>query len=123
MTRQLNIHGFYGQARRFGHLSVYGSDAPEIQELMRSDEELAQPLMDALPYVGAQVVWAARHEMAQTVDDVLSRRTRALFLNAKAAQRAAPRVAELLARELGQDGNWIENQLSDFGKIASHFTL
>jgi glycerol-3-phosphate dehydrogenase len=123
ITRQLNIHGFYGQSRRFGHLSVYGSDAPEIQELLKNDEALAQPLTDALPYVGAQVVWAARQEMAQTVDDVLSRRTRALFLNSRAAQQAAPRVAELLARELGHDRGWIENQLSEFGRIASHFTL
>jgi glycerol-3-phosphate dehydrogenase len=123
VTRQLNVHGFYGQARRFGHLGVYGSDAPAIQDLMRSDGELAQPLTEALPYVGAEVVWATRQEMAQTVDDVLSRRTRALFLNSKAALQAAPRVAELMARELGQDGSWIENQLADFGRIASHFTL
>ncbi len=123
VTRQLNVHGFYGQAGRFGHLAVYGSDAPAIQELMKDDPELARPLADALPYVGAEVVWATRHEVAQTVDDVLSRRTRALFLNAKAALRAAPRVAELMARELGQDSAWVENQLSDFHNVASHFTL
>ena len=80
-------------------------------------------MTDALPYVGAEVVWAARQEMAQTVDDVLSRRTRALFLNSKAALQVAPYVAELMARELGQDGNWIENQLAEFSRIASHFTL
>jgi glycerol-3-phosphate dehydrogenase len=123
VTRQLNIHGFYGQPRRFGHLSVYGSDAPAVQDLMKGDPALAQPLTDALPYVGAEVVWAVRQEMAQTVDDVLSRRTRALFLNSKAALQAAPHVAELMARELGQDGNWIENQLAEFSRIASHFTL
>src|SRR3954447_20545008 len=123
VTRQLNVHGFYGQARRFGHLGVYGSDAPAIQDLMRSDGELAQPLTEALPYVGAEVVWATRQEMAQTVDDVLSRRTRALFLNSKAALQAAPRVAELMARELGQAHDWIENQLVEFHRIASHFTL
>jgi len=122
-TTRLHIHGFHPHAEKFGSLSYYGSDAPAIQALMRSEPALAQPLSTALPYVGAEVVWAARHEMARTVEDVLCRRTRALFLNSRAAIAAAPKVASLMARELGQDSGWQTKQLAEFQRIASHFSL
>lgn len=123
LTKALTIHGFHAKAREFGHLSVHGSDAPLILDLMRSEPQLAQSLHAALPYVGAEVVWAARHEMARTVEDVLARRTRALFLNAKAALEAAPTVASLMAHELGCDSNWQRQQLDACARIASQFIL
>jgi glycerol-3-phosphate dehydrogenase len=89
-TRSLNIHGFHRQASKFGPLAVYGSDALQIRDLMRSAPGLEEPLHPALPYTGAEVVWAARFEMARTVEDVLARRTRALFLEARAAMEMAP---------------------------------
>jgi glycerol-3-phosphate dehydrogenase len=122
-TTRLKIHGFHSHAQQFGHLRVYGSDVPAIQDLMRSEPELAEPLSAGLPYVGAEVVWAARHEMARTVDDVLSRRTRAVFLNVKAALSAAPKVASLMARELGRDAHWEQTQVAEFGKVAAHFDI
>ena len=67
-----------------------------------------------LPFRMREVVWAARYEMARTVEDVLARRTRALFLDARAAMEAAPAVATLLAAELKQDESWREKQLADF---------
>ncbi len=118
ITRQLNIHGFHQQAHEFGPLSFYGADAPAIQEIMRNEPKLARLLTEDLPYVGAEVVWAARHEMARTVEDILCRRTRALFLNAKAAVNAAPKVAELMSRELDRDPG-----LEAFYEVAAHFTL
>lgn len=123
LTTRINIHGFHTEAQKFGHLSFYGSDAPAIQELMRREPELAKPLADALPYVAAEVVWAVRHEMARTVEDVLCRRTRALFLNAKAALEAAPKVAALMAKDLEYDSTWEAAQLEAFRRVASHFTL
>jgi len=123
VTKQLNIHGFHPQAQKFGQLSFYGSDARAIQELMEREPELAQPLTGALLYVGAEVVWAVRHEMARTVEDVLCRRTRALFLNAKAAMEAAPKVASLMAHELEYDSNWESKQLAAFQGVATHFSL
>jgi len=122
-TTRLKIHGYDSQAQRFGHLRVYGSDAPAIVDLMRNEPDLAQPLATDLPYAAAEVVWAVRHEMARTVEDVLSRRTRALFLNAKAALDAAPKAASLMARELGKDTAWELAQVADFHKIASHFNI
>ncbi len=123
VTRRVNIHGFHAHAERFGQLAVHGSDAPAIQELMRRRPELAQPLTGALPYVGAEVVWAVHHEMARTVEDVLCRRTRALFLNAKAATEAAPKVASFMAHELGYDSAWESGQLAAFQRVAAHFRL
>jgi len=122
-TKRLNIHGFHTQAQKFGPLRVYGSDAPAIEDLMQSGPELAKPLIADLPYVAAEVVWATRHEMARTVEDVLCRRTRALFLNAKAALDAAPQVALLMARELGRDSTWELKQVGDFQRTAGGFQI
>jgi len=120
-TEHLKLHGFHEDAEGFGPLRVYGSDAPRIQDLMRSGAGLAEPLDPALPYTGAEVLWAVRHEMARTVEDVLARRTRALFLNAKAAMRMAPRVAGLMAHELGRDGVWQRQQVESFGAVARNY--
>ncbi len=79
----------------------YGSDGRAVAELERSDPELAKPLIDKLPYSRAEVVYAARTEMARTVDDVLSRRTRARLLARDASAAVADDVAALMAGELG----------------------
>jgi glycerol-3-phosphate dehydrogenase len=90
---------------------------------MRADPALALPLNPALPNTGAEVVWAVRNEMALTVEDVLARRTRALFLNAKAAVAMAPRVACLMARELEQPASWEGEQVASFQKVAKNYLL
>jgi len=118
VTKTLNIHGYHTNAANFGPLSFYGSDAPAIRELISADATLGQALDAELPYVAAEVIWTARMEMARSVEDVLARRTRALFLNAKAAVRMAPRVAALLAQELGHDKKWQTDQVESFKKIA-----
>ena len=123
VTKNLNIHGYLGRPDRSDSLSVYGSDAASIRALMSSEPGLGEPLTSSLPYVGAEVIWAVREEMARTIDDVLGRRTRALFLNSGAAIEAAPHVASLMARELGHDAQWEEAQLAEFGRVAEHFVL
>jgi glycerol-3-phosphate dehydrogenase len=123
VTRELNIHGFLAHPGKHGSLAVYGSDAPGIEALVRSDAQLAAPLHPALPYLLAEVVWAVRQEMARTIDDVLARRTRALVLNARAAIDAAPRVAAVMAAELGRDAAWQEQQLADFRKLAAGYLV
>ncbi len=75
MTRTLPVHGYDANPDRFGGLRAYGSDALAIQDLIRDDPALGAPLHPALPYLGAEVVWALRAEMARTVEDVLARRT------------------------------------------------
>jgi glycerol-3-phosphate dehydrogenase len=123
VTQTLPIHGHHDGAADFGLLACYGSDAPALRELMAAHPALAQALDPDLPQVGAEVVWAARHEMARTVEDVLARRTRALFLNAKAALRMAPEVARLLAEELGRDEAWQAGQVREFAEVARGFQV
>jgi glycerol-3-phosphate dehydrogenase len=123
VTRDLPIHGHHPKARRFGALAVYGSDAPKIQRLIEANRLLGGPLHPALPCCGAEVVWAARNEMARTVEDVLARRTRALFLNARAAISMAPRVAELMAGELGFNRAWQANQIRSFEELACGYLV
>ena len=123
VTEHLNIHGFHNNSDRFGHRSVYGSDAPAVEELARSRPDLATPLHPALPYTGAEVVWAARNELAVTVEDVLARRTRALFLNSKAALEMARRAAELMAAELGHNAAWSTRQIEAFEETAANYQL
>ena len=123
VTKTLNIHGYHTNAERFGALSFYGTDALAIEALMTADPALRQPLDAALPYVAAEVIWAVREEMARTVEDVLARRTRALFLNSAAAVRMAPRVAELVARELGYDAAWQAEQVAAFTELAHGFQV
>jgi glycerol-3-phosphate dehydrogenase len=76
-----------------------------------------------LPYLAGEVVWAARNELARTVEDVLSRRTRALLLDARASIAAAPRVAELMAAELGHDASWSEAQVRAYRTLAEQYLL
>ncbi|MBI4891757.1 MAG: FAD-dependent oxidoreductase, partial [Acidobacteria bacterium] len=121
VTKRLRIHGYHHHASRFGHLSVYGSDAMAIQEMVRTHPERGRRLHDALPAIEAEVVWAARWEMARTVEDVLSRRTRCLLLNARAAVEMAPRVAQIMAAELGRDEAWQRRQVAEFGELAQGY--
>jgi glycerol-3-phosphate dehydrogenase len=123
VTRDLHIHGYHAAVKEFGALSVYGSDALEIRKLIEADGRLREKLHPALPYAKAEVVWAVRQEMARTVEDVLARRTRALFLNAQAALEMAPGVADAMAIELGWDNAVKEKQLAAFREIARHYKL
>ncbi len=122
-TKHLNIHGFHRTASKFKALALYGSDALGIQDLIRAEPGLGMPLHPSLPYSGAEVVWATRFEMARTVEDVLARRTRALFLDARAAVDMAPRVAELMARELGRDEGWKRAQVRAFEDLAGGYLV
>jgi glycerol-3-phosphate dehydrogenase len=123
VTRSLNVHGFHSNADRFGALSVYGTDALAIQDLMRATPSWSEPLHPQLPYIGAEVVWATRHEMARTVEDVLARRTRALFLNARAAEAMAPEVARLMARELDWTESRTASEVASFSSLAKGYQL
>ena len=121
-TLELRIHGFDENPKK-DHLARYGRDAAAIQSLIADDQKLGEPLHPALNYCGAEVVWAVRQEMARTVEDVLARRTRALFLNARAACEMAPRVAEIMARELGQGSNWMAQQEAGFQALARSYLI
>ena len=123
VTHHLRIHGFPADAKPSDSLAIYGSDAHGIRKLIAADARLSEPLHPALPYIKAEVVWAVRQEMARTIEDVLARRTRALFLNARAAQEMAPTVADLLAKELSWNKPQHDRQLAAFREVASNYVL
>ncbi len=123
VTRHLKIHGYHQKAEKFGDLAVYGTDAVAIQDLIRAHPELGVRLHPGLPYCAAEIVWAARAEMARTLEDVLSRRTRALLLDVHAATEMAPQAAALLATELGRDERWAAAQVEKFMKLARNYLV
>jgi glycerol-3-phosphate dehydrogenase len=116
-TAELRLHGWVAQPSETWQ-QVYGSDLPQLSEI---NPTLNIPLHPRLPFQQAEVVWAARHEMARTLEDVLARRTRALFLDARASIEAAPIAARLLANELGRDDLWRHKQVAAFDAIAKQY--
>jgi glycerol-3-phosphate dehydrogenase len=121
VTRTLRVHGWDAQADRLGALAMYGSDAAHLHAIVRDDAALGEPLYASLPCNGAAVAWAARAEMARTVEDVLARRCRVLFLDAAGARAMAPQVAAILARELGRDAAWQQQQVAAFTALARRY--
>jgi glycerol-3-phosphate dehydrogenase len=122
-TETLKLQGWTDEVDPTEPLSVYGTDAAGIEAFEHSRPELAERLHAALPYRASEVIWAARHEMARTVEDVLARRLRALLLDARASVEMAPRVAELLAAELGRDEAWAAGQVEAYRHLASGYVL
>ena len=104
-----------------GYMYVYGSDEPKILDLIKQQPELGEKLSPKYGYTYAEVLWAVREEMAMTVEDVLSRRVRLLFVDAREAIAAAPKVAAMMARELGRDQAWIDTQVKDFTDLAKTY--
>ena len=122
-TEILQIHGSKESLYNTHHLNIYGSDQDNIQKLIVETPQLGEKLHSRLPYTKAEIIWGIRNEMARTVDDILARRVRALFLDAKAAIEVAPLVASMLAKELGKDKLWQQQQINEFTTIASHYIL
>lgn len=122
ITRNLKIHG-YTIDKTSDHLSVYGSDALLIDELIKAEPKLGELLIENHPYLQAEVIWAVRYEMARTVEDILSRRLRLLFLDADAAIKSAPTVAKLVSDELNYDQAWEDAQVENFNLLAAKYLI
>ena len=84
---------------------------------------MGEQLHDNLPFVKGEVVWAVRHEMARNVEDVLARRVRALFLDARASIEMTAEVAGIIATELNYNEEWVENQIEEYTKLAKTYLL
>lgn len=123
VTKTLKIHGYKESVNMHDHLYVYGSDIENVQQLMDENVEQKERISKKYPFTKAEVVWAVRKEFARTVDDVLARRCRLLFLDAHEAINAAPVVAQIIAKELEHDEVWMQQQVSEFTTIAKRYVL
>jgi glycerol-3-phosphate dehydrogenase len=122
-TAELHLHGWSAEVEPTVDWAVYGSDAAALSRLSEERPEWKEPLHPRLPYRACEAVWAARHEMARTVEDVLARRTRALLLDARASVEAAPAVARLMAEELGREEAWEAAQVEAYREVARGYWL
>jgi len=122
-TEDMPIHGWLANVDYHDPLYYYGSDADYMRDLVMDHPELGEQLHPGLPYTPIEVIWSARYEMARTVEDILARRQRALFLDARAAIEMAPAVAKILAKELGRDKEWQELQVREFTELARGYYL
>ena len=120
ISHNLPIHGYDYNSDWSNPLHVYGTDIEKIQKL---DEAGNDSLSDQLHLSKNQISWAVREEMAMTVEDVLARRSRALFLNAEATLALAPKVAKIIAEEAGHDQGWIDQQIKEFNALAQNYLL
>ena len=120
ITHSLAIHGYDYNSDWSNPLHVYGTDIEKIQKI---DEKGNDSLSTAFYLSKNQIIWAVREEMAMTIEDVLARRSRALFLNAKAALAIAPMVAQIIAEERDKDQNWIANEIEQFTAITQNYIL
>lgn len=99
-------------------LARYGDETPAVLEVIAEEPELAHRLSPDLPFLAGEVVYAVRFEMATTVEDVLSRRTRMLLFNAETASSLARPVAELMAAELGWSQERVDQEVGGFEELA-----
>jgi glycerol-3-phosphate dehydrogenase len=122
-TKHLKIHGYQKNPDRNNHLYVYGSDQSEILKLRNQNPAFAKKINENLDFTVAEVIWAVRKEMARTVDDVLARRVRALYMDARISIKMAPAVASLMAEELQKDKKWEEQQVKEYTEMAKNYYL
>jgi glycerol-3-phosphate dehydrogenase len=124
ITQNITIHGgTINNKANNSVLNIYGSDVVNIEKLINDDKSLGAQLHPNYEYTLAQVVWAIDQEMAMNIEDVLARRIRLLFLDAKAAIEAAPKVAALLQMKLNKNNDWANNEIELFTSLANKYLL
>ncbi len=123
ITENLKIHSYKEQVDFNNPMYFYGSDIEGIKMLIYETPELGEWISEDLKINKGQVVWAVRREYARMVEDVLARRTRALFLDAAESIKMAQTVAIIMAKELGYDNSWIKEQVSSYTELATGYLL
>lgn len=120
-TADLKIHGADSDSKTVEKWREYGSDAKFIEEIIAKNPSMNAPLHEKYEMTRAEIVYFVRFEMARTVEDVLARRFRLLFFDARAAIESAETCAEIIAEELGRDKFWIRTEVETFQKIAENY--
>ncbi len=123
-TRNLPIHGYnMNTVAGSDSMSAYGLEASELEKISNENHTLRGYLSESLAINRVQVIWAVRLEMARRLEDVLARRTRALFLDARESLRMAPETAGLMAGEMGHGKEWISKQLFEYEKLTAGYII
>lgn len=120
LTQNLPIHGYDYNSDWTNPLHVYGTD---IEKIMQLSEDGNTSLSNLFHISRNQILWGVKEEMAQTLEDILARRTRCLFLNVKESLRIAPQVANIMAKAMGNSTQWEKNQIKEFTELTKHYTL
>lgn len=124
ITKNLPIYGYDKNLDlTTDPLAVYGTEKYQLLEMEEENPDLAEIISETLPLRKSQIIWAVKHEMARTVEDMLARRVRGLFLNSKECLRIAGRVAEIMAGQLGKDQDWVDDQLEAFADVAGNYRI
>ncbi|NIJ45980.1 glycerol-3-phosphate dehydrogenase [Wenyingzhuangia heitensis] len=122
-TEFLNIHGHSKQKPEINPLGIYGTDAKLIRKLAEEKPELKEKIHPNYPFIKAQIVWAILKEDAKTIEDILARRIRLLFLDAKASIESVEVVAAILQEQLIKSEDWKKQQITSFKKLAQQYLL
>jgi glycerol-3-phosphate dehydrogenase len=122
-TAGLSVHGSHSNLDWSNHLFVYGADIEKVLAVCDENPDWKNPVHAKDNYTKGEVIWSVRNEMARTVEDILARRTRVLFLNARLAIEMAPEVARLMATELKKDAAWEMEQIKAFHQTAKKYVL
>lgn len=120
-THNLKLHGASDDPEPDQPFAIYGTDATALKALGQTKAKLTEKIHPRLPYSSVEVLWAVRHEMARTLEDVLARRTRALILEARDSMAVAPKVASLMAKELGKNRSWKKQQVNAYMDLARRY--
>jgi glycerol-3-phosphate dehydrogenase len=114
LTRLPSVNG----AERF---QIYGDNSADILRITKQDPESGNPVDPRLPYTRAEFIWICRNEMPLFLEDVLARRTRSLFLNARASEDISPLVADIMATEFGYDKSWEKEQVEAYKDVVKNY--
>jgi len=114
---------FFSNSTKFKseRLKIYGNAGSEIEKMIGEKPELGNLLDPRLPYTPAEIIWICRNEMPVKLEDMMARRTRSLFLDARASASIARKVAELMAEELKTGSQWIEDQINEYNQLLSNY--
>lgn len=123
ITENLMIHSYKRNVDYNDPLSVYGTDSTAVQSIGNEKEEYSGFLSEKLGLRKSQVIWGVREEMARNIEDILARRTRALFLDARESIRVAEVTANLMAMELGESESWVIKQVNAYKELAAGYYL
>ena len=120
-TQKTKLFGYKKRVEWSDPMHVYGSLKKKVEAMGGKSDNIS--LSNKIHITNNIIRWSIIHEMAITLEDVLARRTRCIFLDAKESKRIAPQVASKMAEILEKDQDWIDNELKNFNKLIKNYIV